>query len=187
MNNMQEMLQNSLTFKDANGRWFTFIPGTKFRAVDSLGHSWDYIFKGRDFEESPHGEDYWKIHNMVENSTFTIETEWFRQRKIGLMENPHTCLFAISEIQSAWGTDYVQFTIPEGIDEYDVHNALDEALEELEENTSLVEEDDGSEVITAKIVERAADIVCGTFRYVDVNEFEFLYNWDKWYKDHEED
>lgn len=184
---LQEILQNSLTVKSNDGKWVTLVPGTSFRAVDSQSRMFEYLFLGRDFKESPHGEDYWRVKNVADGYVMPLETEWFRQRRLGLIQNPHRCLIAITATDSEWGTEYVQFLIPEGVDEEDVLHALEEAKGELEENTFLVDEDASAEEITAKIVDRAAEIVDGTFRYVDVSEFEYSYDWCKWQNDHEEE
>lgn len=184
---LQEILQNSLTVKASDEKWVTLVPGASFRAVDSQSRMFEYLFLGRDFKESPHGEDYWRVKNVADGYVMPLETEWFRQRRLGLIQNPHRCLIAITATDSEWGTDYVQFTIPEGVDEEDVLNALEEAKNELEEDTSLVEEDDSVAEITDKIVERAAEIVCGTWRYVDVDEYKYSYDWYKWHQDREEE
>lgn len=180
---MQEILQNSLTVKPKSSElWVTLSPGSQFKATDSLGKIIGYVFVGRDFEASPHGEDYWKIKNDIDHMVMSVETEWFRQRRIDPPRDPeyHLGLFAITEENSHFGTEYVQFFLPEGVDEEDVLHAMREAHERLEENTDLVDEDDSSENITMKLLDIAAEIVCGTYHYIDVDEFEYEYDWGKW-------
>ena len=183
---MKNNIMESLTVKEAGGNWITMVPGTKFVSRNKANQTYIYEFRGRDFDASPHGEDYWKIKPSDEDNVMSVETEWFRQRFIQVHEQMHEVFMGIEMIESDWGTDYMVFTVPEGIDSGDIENAMEEALIELEEDTSLVDEEDSASEFIEKILKRAAEIVGGSYRFAEVTTFRFRYDWEKWYADHEE-
>lgn len=184
---MREMIKNSLYVKDASACWNTLTPGSKFRARNKLGDVHEYEFIGRDVFYSPHGEDYWVIRASSHVPPMIVETEWFRQRYITILSEWHKEYVSIEAEDSQWGEDLICCTVPHDVDGEDIVWAMRHALEELEEDTSLVDEDDSAEEITDKIIERAMERVNGTFRFVEITPFKYEYDWGKWNEDHEED